>query len=58
MPRVLKKGAQSSEARKLAMQAAVAAAHEGESSRSAAKQFGIPRITSQEHCSKPTLHTL
>ena len=35
----LKKGKQSSEARQLTMQAAVAAVHVGESSRSAAKRF-------------------
>ena len=57
MPRVQKKGEQSSEARQLAIQAAVAAVNGGESSRSAAKRFGIPRTTLQEHCSKPTLYT-
>ena len=49
-----------SEARQLAMKAAVAAVKAAvaavkgvhESVRSAAKQFGIPRTTLQEHCSK------
>ena len=52
MPRVKRKGEQSSEARQLTMKAAVAAVKGGESVRSAANRFGIPRTTLQEHCSK------
>ena len=52
MPRVKRNGEQTSEARQLAIKDAVAAVKGGESVRSAAKRFDIPRTTLQEHCSK------
>ena len=52
MPRITKKGNQSSKVRQLALQDAVAAVRRGESIRSAAQRFGLPKSTLHTHCSK------
>ena len=52
MPRAKRKGEQSFEEKQIAIKAGVADVKGGESIRSAAKRFGIPRTTLQEHCSK------
>lgn len=51
MPRVKRKGDQSSDARQLAIQNAVAAVQGGESIRNAAR-FDISKSTLHAHCSK------
>ncbi len=52
MPRVKRIGDQSSEARKLAIQDAIAAVKGGQSLRGAAKKFGIAKSTLEAHYSK------
>ena len=52
MPRVKRKGVQSSKERELAIKAAKAAVQAGKSIRSAAREFGVPNTTLQTHCSK------
>ena len=52
MPRVKRKGDQSSDARQLAIKDAVAAVQRGESIRSAAQRFDITKSTLHAHYSK------
>ena len=52
MPRVHRKGEQSSEEKQKAYEAAIVAIKGGQSIRNAAEHFGIPKSTLQAHYSK------